>query len=177
MWMTDGKCRERPIGQRDENKSASKSMLSSPAIDLYIIHDICFQRYTRLMIIDWTGEFDRWWSNIEKLQNRDQASRQIAIIMGAQLEYLQGLEHSPTDDLPELRRIAQSKRYQLWRLSHPWRDGIALRLIVWFPNFQTDLAVILMGVNKAKMGNVFYDGVGTRSDYLIDQYIREGEDR
>ena len=100
------------------------------------------------VLIDGTGEFDRWWQNIEERRTLDTRSRQIAGIVGTQLDF---------------------------RISHPRREGIAIRLVVWFPQYNTDLAVVVMGVDKAKMGDIFYDGVGNRADFLIREYLRDEE--
>jgi hypothetical protein len=55
------------------------------------------------------------------------------MIIGSSLEYLQDLKDRPPDKTPTLKRVRQSRNYQVWRVSHPFRDGIAIRLIVWFP--------------------------------------------
>ncbi|HUW88550.1 MAG TPA: hypothetical protein VMW30_09320 [Candidatus Paceibacterota bacterium] len=34
-------------------------------------------------------------------------------------------------------------------------------------------AVVVLGTNKAKMGDVFYDGVGARADGAINKWVRE----
>jgi hypothetical protein len=59
-----------------------------------------------------------------------------------------------------------------WRLSHPFRDGIAIRLIVWFPP-ETPPVIVLFANDKAQMGDVFYNSVGSRADQVISAYLRE----
>ena len=127
------------------------------------------------MLIDWTGEFDRWWQNIEERRTLDTRSRQIAGIVGTQLDFLQELDQVPEEDSLQFRRVVQSKKNLLWRISHPRREGIAIRLVVWFSQYDRDLAVVQMGVDKAKMGDIFYDGVGNRADFLIREYLRDEE--
>ena len=127
------------------------------------------------MLIDWTGEFDRWWQSIEERRTLDTRSRQIAGIVGTQLDFLQELDQRPEEDSLQFRRVVQSKKNFVWRISHPRREGIAIRLVVWFPQYYTDLAVVVMGVDKAKMGDIFYDGVGNRADFLIREYLRDEE--
>ena len=127
------------------------------------------------VLIDWTGEFDRWWQNIEERRTLDIRSRQIAGIVGTQLDFLQELDQRPEEDSLQFRRVVQSKKNFVWRISHPRREGIAIRLVVWFPQYYTDLAVVVMGVDKAKMGDIFYDGVGNRADFLIREYLRDEE--
>lgn len=73
----------------------------------------------------------------------------------AQLEYLQDLKEPPTEDTPTLKRVRQSHRYEVWRLSHPFREGIAIRLIVWVPP-DAPPVIVLFGNDKAQMGDVFH---------------------
>ena len=42
-------------------------------------------------------------------------------------------EVAPTEDTAMIKRVRQSRMHKVWRISHPYREGIALRLIVWFP--------------------------------------------
>ena len=86
--------------------------------------------------------------------------------------FLQSLEQLPEEQTPQFRRVAQSKEFPLWRLSHPRRKEIAVRLVVWFPPFDMNLVLVVLGANKAKMGDIFYDGVGNRADHLIREYLR-----
>lgn len=126
------------------------------------------------MLIDWTGEFDRWWHNIEERQSLDTRSRQIAFTLGTQLEFLQSLKQIPSEESPKFQRVLQSRRYPLWRVSHPFLEGIAIRVIVWFPFAEeSDLLVAVLGADKAKMGNVFYDSASRRADIEIEKWIRE----
>ena len=79
-------------------------------------------------------------------------------------------ESTDTDDTPSLKRVRQSRRYQVWRVADPYREWIAVRLIVWFP--ATDHAVVaLFAGDKARMGDVFYDRVGTRADAGTEYWI------
>jgi hypothetical protein len=78
--------------------------------------------------------------------------------------------HRQTTHQP-LRRVRQSRKHQLWRVSHPFRDGIAIRLIVWFPP-ESPPVIILFGNDKAQMGDVFYNSVGSRGDQVITAYLR-----
>lgn len=126
------------------------------------------------MLIDWTREFDRWWQNIEGRRTLDTRSHQIAFTLGTQLAFLQSLEQMPSEESPKFQRVAQSRRYPLWRVSHPFLEGIAIRLIVWFPFAEeSDLLVVVLGADKAKMGNVFYDSASQRADIEIEKWIRE----
>lgn len=71
--------------------------------------------------------------------------------------------------------MRQSKRYPVWRVSHPYREAVAVRLICWFPPGSDTVVVALFAGDKARIGDVFYNSVGTRADALIDQWQREVE--
>ena len=68
----------------------------------------------------------------------------------------------------------QSKRYLVWRVSHPYREGVAVRLIVWFPD-DGHVVVALFSGDKAHMGDVFYDSVGPRADVAIEAWKKQTE--
>ena len=128
------------------------------------------------MLIDWSGEFDTYLTRLE--ESADSVDRQCLRLLQAELSILQSLDQAPTEDTPSLKRVRQSRRYPVWRVAHPYREGIAVRLIVWFPT--TDHAVVaLFAGDKARMGDVFYDSVGTRADAAIESWIlqtRQEED-
>ncbi len=67
----------------------------------------------------------------------------------------------------------QSRRYELWRVSHAYHPRVAVRLICWFPPKSNTVVVALFAADKAHLGDVFYDGVASRADPLIDQWKRE----
>jgi hypothetical protein len=51
------------------------------------------------------------------------------------------------------------------------RPGV--RLICWFPPDTGTAVVALFAADKARLGDVFYDGVAARADPLVDQWKRE----
>lgn len=60
-------------------------------------------------------------------------------------------------------------------MGHPYVEGIALRLIVWFE--QDTVVIAVLGMDKARIGNVFYDRVGGRADSIIDLWkLRRAEE-
>ncbi|GMA23976.1 hypothetical protein GCM10025864_17350 [Luteimicrobium album] len=71
-------------------------------------------------------------------------------LLVAQLDYVASLEGPPRGDTATLKLVRQSRRYDVWRLSHPFRE---------------------------QMGDAFYDSVGARADQIIDRWLREGEGR
>jgi hypothetical protein len=72
-----------------------------------------------------------------------------------------------------LRWVRQSRQYPLWRVSHAYDPEVAVRLICWFPPDTGTVVVALFAADKARLGDVFYDGVAARADPLIDQWKRE----
>jgi hypothetical protein len=126
-----------------------------------------------MVLIDWTDGFDRMLDDLDRRaaagDGRASSSRDLVY---AQLALLQRLPGPPQDDTATLRRVRQSKTYELWRLSHPYVKGIAIRTIVWFAGDDTAV-VALFANNKASMGDVFYDSVGSRADQLVSEWLRQ----
>ena len=139
-----------------------------------IVHPCHYGR----VIVDWTREFDRWWSHVQSLAEArpDPTNARVFRLTVAQIQYLQDLSAEPLEETPTLRRVVRSSRYPLWWVSHPYETDIAVRLIVWFPPELDAVVVVALGVNKAKMGDVFYDGAGRRADAAIDEWITETEE-
>lgn len=97
-----------------------------------------------------------------------------------QLEYvdagisvLSDLSGPPSEDTAVLMRVRQRGKYPIWRVSHPFDDEIAIRLIVWFPEGQAAGVIVALGGNKKKMGDAFYTSAASRADTAIDQWLRE----
>ncbi len=128
------------------------------------------------MIIDAPAEFWRWVDALEeKADKGDVRARDQLDIVQALLEELDELETAPSrdDETATLKWVRQRRRYELWRVSHPYCEGIAIRLIVWFPPDEGTVVVALFAGDKARMGDVFYNSVASRGDPLIDQWKRE----
>lgn len=49
---------------------------------------------------------------------------------------------------------------------------MAIRLIVWFPP-DAPPVVVLFGNDKAQMGDVFYNSLGSRADQVIAAYLSQ----
>ena len=93
-------------------------------------------------------------------------------LIAAQIAIVRRISGEPAEETPDLKRVRQSRTYPVWRVSHPYREGYAVRTIVWFtPEGQAVLA--LFATDKAQMGDVFYDTVGQRADQIIDEWLRE----
>jgi hypothetical protein len=91
------------------------------------------------------------------------------------LDQLRNLAEPPAEEAETatLRWVRQSRRYPLWRVSHAYHPQAAVRLICWFPPGTSTAVVALFAADKAKLGDVFYDGVAARADSMIDQWKRE----
>jgi hypothetical protein len=114
--------------------------------------------------VDAPEEFFDWLDRVEaKADAGDAASvRVLARVTDALVE-----------DRPDLKRVRQSKKFPVWRTAHPFDAQIALRLICWFPPGSSSVVVALFAADKARMGGVFYDGVGARADVAIERWLRE----
>jgi hypothetical protein len=123
------------------------------------------------MQIDWPRDFNDQLDRMEADETpRGRTRLQLLTFM---LKRLGDLESAPLDDSAVLKRVRQSRRHVVWRVSHPFVAGIALRLICWFPPDEDRVVVALFSGDKASMGDVFYDSVGVRADRLIDRWMNE----
>lgn len=82
------------------------------------------------------------------------------------------LRHEPLEESPTFKRVQQPRKHRLWRVSHPYRAGIALRIILWFPDPNT-VVIALLGHNKAQTGDVWYGYAATQGQNIVDQYLRQ----
>lgn len=103
------------------------------------------------------------------------ATRILAHVVSA-LARLAALSGPPEVETPSLKRVRQSGRYQVWRTAHPYDEGVAVRVIYWFPPDTEVVVVALYASEKARMGDVFYNSVGPRADAAIDRWIFETND-
>jgi hypothetical protein len=127
------------------------------------------------------AEFQTWLAQLTKAaaDGDEQAALKRRLVLG-ELAVLRGLAGPPglEDETAELKWVRQSRRYRVWRVSHPYHPGIAVRLICWFPPDAQIVVVALFAGDKATIGDVWYGSVGARADALIDQWKREvGYDR
>lgn len=128
------------------------------------------------MRLQWPAEFDEWICRTQRKSREGSAyhRRQLELLTAA-LKMLRDLPAAPGEDSAGLKIVAQSKRHQVWRTSHPFEPGIALRLICWFPPGSDEVVVALFAGEKARIGDVWYSSVGHRADMVIDQWLRGQE--
>lgn len=70
------------------------------------------------MLIDWTGEFDRWYDRlVECAEAGDERALEQLALVEAELEVLQDLQAAPQWDTPTLKRGSSrgAIRYGGWR--------------------------------------------------------------
>lgn len=103
----------------------------------------------------------------------DENALRITTYLYAQLSHLKDLQAEPEEDTATLKKVVQSGKYPIWRLSHPYDDLVALRTIVWFDEKLGDVVLVVLSHDKKKIGDIFYNSVGSRADQVIQQYIRE----
>ena len=128
------------------------------------------------MDIDWPVDFGRWLDRVEdEARSGDERSRTILTFAARALDQLRNLADAPDEavETATLRWVRQSRRYRLWRVSHAFHPEVAVRLICWFPPGAGTVVVALFAADKARLGDVFYDGVAARADPMIDQWKRE----
>lgn len=89
------------------------------------------------------------------------------------LRGLRQLRRPRVVDMPGLKRVRQSGRYRVCRTSHSYHEGVAVRVICWFPPDSDVMVVALFAGDKARMGDVFYNSVGPRADVAIERWIKE----
>ena len=123
------------------------------------------------MNIDWSREFDRQLDRLE--EDATDRGTQIFDLFAFMLSRLRALDQVPDEDTAMIKRVRQSRKNQVWRVSHPYVEGIAFRLICWFPPNGDQIVVALFAGDKAGMGDVFYDTVGTRADQAIERWLEE----
>lgn len=90
----------------------------------------------------------------------------------AALRFLRSLPAIPADDLPPtLKRVRQARRHRIWRISHPYDPEVAVRVLCWFPQADT-VVVVLIGGDKASIGDLWYDSATPRAELAVDQWLR-----
>jgi hypothetical protein len=128
------------------------------------------------VIVDMPEEFFDFLDRLEaKAAIGNQQSTRVLAYVVAALADLAALPSRPTMETPSLKRVRQSGRYPVWRTAHPFDEGVAVRVICWFPPDTDTVVVALFAGDKARMGDVFYDGVGARADVAIERWLFETE--
>lgn len=136
------------------------------------MQSVLIQSYTWGVIIDWPASFDAYLDRLDSDAARgDAVAKLTRQILAAQLQELQELDSEPVEEDAVLKRVRQSRRYQVWRVAHPFHPLVAVRLIAWFPPERPESVVVaLFAGDKKAIGDVWYDSVGARADAAIGQW-------
>ena len=127
------------------------------------------------MDIDFAREFGPQLARLKKEAEKSERGSRRLELLTFMLRRLQTLDGKPSSETATFKRVRQSRAYEVWRVSHPFEKGIALRIICWFPPEKDTVVVTLFAGEKAAMGDVFYDSVGTRADQIITRWLQEEE--
>lgn len=90
----------------------------------------------------------------------------------ALLDYLLNLPGRPTEETATLKRVRQAKRYEIWRLAHPFDPDVAVRVLSWFPDERVAVVALVAG-DKKKISDEWYDSATPRAEAAVDQWLRE----
>jgi hypothetical protein len=118
------------------------------------------------VIVDWTGEFDRWLTNAE-----EQGGKLLTVAV-ALLQALNDLPAKPEEESPTFKRVRQARRHELWRVAHPYDPDVAVRIICWFPA-SDQVVLALVGFDKKAIGDVFYASAAARGEAIVDAWLRQ----
>ena len=146
---------------------------------IYSLHNIWLTWHNLLVDIDWPVEFGTWLDRLETdARAGDERAGTVLVFVARALDQLRNLPEPPCreSETATLRWVRQSRRYPLWRVSHAYHPHAAVRLICWFPPDTGTVVVALFAADKARLGDLFYDGVAARADPLVDQWKRETAD-
>ena len=123
------------------------------------------------MIVDWTDEYQQWRERLDASVASGLVGAGIQDnLADLHLEALSQLEGEPLIETPEMMRVRQSAKYPLWRLSHPYVPGVAVRTIVWFPQVG-EIVIVAIGAEKSGIGDLFYESISFRADAAIERYL------
>jgi len=78
----------------------------------------------------------------------------MLVLVVRALNDLRGLAEAPMreEETAGLGWVRQSRRYELWRVSHAYHSQVAVRLIWWFPPKSNTVVVALFAADKAHLG-------------------------
>lgn len=117
------------------------------------------------MLIDWTATFDKYLDRLEQ-----EGGERLDVLL-ALLHALERIEGTPVEESATFKRVRQGNRYPLWRVSHPFLPGVAMRLIVWFAP-SGEVVVAATAFDKANVGDVWYASAVVTANAVIDEWKR-----
>ncbi|THJ66583.1 hypothetical protein E8P82_08585 [Arthrobacter echini] len=91
---------------------------------------------------------------------------------------MSSLDGEPTEESATFKIVRQCKAHTVWRVSHPYVKGLAVRVIAWFPPEHKDTVVVaLFSGDKSNIGDIFYNSVEDRAKVAIQAWYREQEEK
>lgn len=129
------------------------------------------------MEVQWPETFQRMLDRYraDAAQGKDRETEIYALLLAA-VDELRDLNGEPEEESFTFKIVRQSRKRTLWRVSHPFIDGLAVRVIAWFPPEENDTVVVaLFSGEKSNIGDVFYNSVEDRAETAIQAWYREKE--
>lgn len=121
-----------------------------------------------MRIVESSG-YSRWRARTVADPQHGAEAEVLLLAMEQELLELRG---EPDEETATLKRVVQAKRHPLWRVRHPYRRNLALRIICFFPDAET-VVLAVMGFNKHPIGDTWYARAATEGQAIVDQYRRE----
>lgn len=121
------------------------------------------------MRIEAGREFCAWLGEVQKGTG---PARTWALAL---LDHLRNLPERPREETATLKRVRQARRHEIWRLAHPFDPDAAVRILCWFPDQHTAV-IALIGGDKVRIGDVWYDSATPRAEAAVDQWQREHQE-
>jgi hypothetical protein len=106
------------------------------------------------------------------LRNAKEAGGPLHLRALALLDYVLNLSGRPAGETATLKRVRQAKRYEIWRLAHPFDPDVAVRILCWFPD-EDVVVVALVAGDKKRISDEWYDSATPRAEAAVDQWLRE----
>jgi hypothetical protein len=108
--------------------------------------------------------FGRWFQAVQDAE--------IARLANQLRRALTKLDERPTEPTAHLTPVVQATRHNIWRISHPYQEGYAVRLLLWFPDDRDEIVIVFAG-NKHPNHDVWYDRAIREAENTVDQLIRQ----
>ena len=118
--------------------------------------------------IQGSREFRTWFAHVRG--EGGVLLARTADLLGA----LRELPAPPSEESATFKRVRQARRHDIWRVAHPFDAAVAVRILCWFPDDQTESVVIaLVAGDKKMIQDLWYDSATPRAEAAVDQWIRQ----
>jgi hypothetical protein len=126
------------------------------------------------MILEWPDEFRRQLDRLKEAAEKGGEREKAAYIyILTALKELRDLDGPLQEESFTFKIVRQCRKHEVWRVSHPYHPGVAVRVIAWFPPQSDSVVVALFSGDKANIGDVFYNSVEMRADVAIQAWKRQ----